>query len=439
MARPALLRPFLGTLATNGVIVLIGMATGILSARLLGPEQRGALAVLLFWPGLLAGIGFLSLGEGAVYRRHATELEASRFESTVFWLAAVLAAVSVLPATLTLPFLMGEERADLVPVARAYLLLFLPFNFLALALLALDQAELRFRRFNLLRILPSAVYLLGMLLLWAIGTIDAVSFLWASWLGTVVTAALRMGARWRHLLHWPDPAEASALLRRAGGFHLTALLGILGMQMDRLLVVRLFDDVQIGYYVVALTLAATALNGFASAVSTVLFPAIATERDRSAALARLASAMRYTVLATLLCMFALVVTIPWLLPLLFGTAFSEAAPLAVLLSLALAPSALRQVLVRSLRAFGDARAGVLSEGATVAAFFLFALPAIAWLGLPGVPLALLGANLAGLWVIAHRLERCYGLGWCSWIRPRRMLRIHLKKILFGLGTPGSAP
>lgn len=49
MARSALLRPFLGTLATNGVIVLVGMATGILAARLLGPEQRGALAVLLFW------------------------------------------------------------------------------------------------------------------------------------------------------------------------------------------------------------------------------------------------------------------------------------------------------------------------------------------------------------------------------------------------------
>src|SRR5207245_11091588 len=58
----------LGTFATEGFTVLLGILTGSLVARLLLPEGRGALAAVLFWPQLLAGIGFLSLGEAVTYR-----------------------------------------------------------------------------------------------------------------------------------------------------------------------------------------------------------------------------------------------------------------------------------------------------------------------------------------------------------------------------------
>lgn len=59
---------WLGTFATNGVGLAIGMATGILAARLLEPEGRGLLAVLQFWPGLLWSIGMLSVAEAASHR-----------------------------------------------------------------------------------------------------------------------------------------------------------------------------------------------------------------------------------------------------------------------------------------------------------------------------------------------------------------------------------
>ena len=55
---------WLGTLATNAAILLCGLATGVLSARLLAPEGRGALAAVLFWPHL-----FTSLAHRSVRRR----------------------------------------------------------------------------------------------------------------------------------------------------------------------------------------------------------------------------------------------------------------------------------------------------------------------------------------------------------------------------------
>src|SRR2546427_4815425 len=57
----------LGAFATEGALLLVGLLTGPLAARLLLPEGRGALAAVLFWPQLLAGIGLLSLHEAVTY------------------------------------------------------------------------------------------------------------------------------------------------------------------------------------------------------------------------------------------------------------------------------------------------------------------------------------------------------------------------------------
>ncbi len=65
-------------------------------------------------------------------------------------------------------------------------------GFLALALLALDQGDLRFFRYNLVRLLPSGVYLVGLLALWALDVASVAALVWASWLGTALTALLRL-------------------------------------------------------------------------------------------------------------------------------------------------------------------------------------------------------------------------------------------------------
>src|SRR5690606_32175035 len=60
---------WLGTLATNLAILLCGLVSGILSARLLAPEGRGALAAVLFWPHLITSLGLCSLPAAVIFRR----------------------------------------------------------------------------------------------------------------------------------------------------------------------------------------------------------------------------------------------------------------------------------------------------------------------------------------------------------------------------------
>src|SRR2546422_9248594 len=80
----------LGTFATEGFIVLLGILTGSLVARLLLPEGRGALAAVLFWPQLLAGIGFLSLREAVTYRIGLVPDRESLIRASSFWLALAM-------------------------------------------------------------------------------------------------------------------------------------------------------------------------------------------------------------------------------------------------------------------------------------------------------------------------------------------------------------
>lgn len=412
-----LARAWLGTVGANGLILVSGIVTGILAARLLGPEDRGVLAILLFWPGLIAGIGFLSLGEATVFRRNANALDSRRFTATVAALGLLMAVPIVFAGVLLLPWLLGDERAADVPTATVYLAVFVPLNFLALALLGLDHADRRFTRYNLFRLGPSWIYLIAILGLWAAGHVSATSLLWASWLGTAVTAAARAWAFRHDLIALPSWREASGLLRQGALFHGATVIAALSAQVDRLVVMRFFDDAAVGYYVVALTVATAGLGLVTNSVHTVLFPSLSAEADRAQAIAKLRTGLRRSSLFLLLGTAAALAAVPFFLPLLFGHDFADAVPVAMVLVAAYAPLALRQIIVRCIRAFGDARSGSVAEAAALAVFIALVWPCTTLLGLTGVATALLLANLAALAILCSSLRRLHGLATNSWLMP----------------------
>jgi enterobacterial common antigen flippase len=60
---------WLGTVVASGAILLSGLATGVLTARLLEPQGRGVLAAVLFWPHLITSLGLLSLPSAMIFRQ----------------------------------------------------------------------------------------------------------------------------------------------------------------------------------------------------------------------------------------------------------------------------------------------------------------------------------------------------------------------------------
>jgi enterobacterial common antigen flippase len=304
-----------------------------------------------------------------------------------------------------------------VSPAPLHLIAFVPFNFLALALLALDQGDMRFARYNLVRLLPSGVYLVGLLVLCALDAVSVASFVWASWLGTAVTAVVRLYHSRAVLRTWPSLSEAHRLIAFGARLHGATLLAVLLAGADRFVVITFWDDASLGLYVVAWTLATAGLNVVTGAFNVLLLPRLAQARDAQAQRRIMGETLRYVSLLLTAGTTVVVLLCPWLLPFLFGDAYTGAVGICLLLLVAYLPTALRQVIVNGLSGTGDWRPRILAHGLALATFVLVVGPLSETLGLLGIPTALLIANgiaLAYLLVfLRRRLElsspECWGL------------------------------
>lgn len=429
-------RIWLETLGSSGLIVLIGALTGIVSARLLGPEARGTLAILMLWPALIAGLGLVSLPDAVVYRNGRHGLSRGDFTTTVIAAGAGLMLLSISVGWACLPLMLPGERVAWLGAAQLYLAAFLVSHHLGLSILAIDHAEMRMTRYNLLRLLPSMSYLVGLTVLWLGGWLGVRTALWASWLGGFAVMVLLVVARRAELVGRPSLTEGKHLLATGIRFHGATMLALLSFQVDRVAVSTLMDDRAMGLYAVALTIA-TAAQGIVTASSQiVLLPRLAKADSPTYGLAELAHGLRRITGVLLLGTVGLLLAIPWLLPLLFGAPFRDAVPVALVLAVAYLPLAARQIIVRSLRAFGDGPSGTLAESVALVAFLLAVWPLCRLLGLVGVGLALLAANLAALAWLAHRLHARYGLRPAAWLLPDRAMLEEARAWLARLPTLG---
>ena len=406
---------WLGTLASNAAILLCGLATGVLSARLLAPDGRGALAAVLFWPHVITSLGSFSLPAAMIFRRGRPDADRAAVAATGVWLALGLSALGAAVGCLALPFVLRDSPSALL--AQLYLLAFVPFNFLALALLALDQGDMRFARYNLVRLLPSGVYLVGLLVLYALEAVSVAAFVWASWLGTALTALVRLYYSRDVLRTRPCLAEARRLIAFGARLHGAALLAVVLAGADRFVVITFWDDASLGLYVVALTLATAGLNVVTGAFAVLLLPRLAQARDLAAQRLIMGETLRYVSLLLTAGTVILLVLCPWLLPFLFGDAYAGAIGPCLVLLVAYLPMALRQVIVHGLSGTGDWRPRILAQGLALATFAALAWPLAGMLGLLGIPTALLVANglaLAYLLVFLRRRldlssRDCWGL------------------------------
>ena len=433
---------WLGTLATNLAILLCGLVSGILSARLLAPEGRGALAAVLFWPHLITSLGLCSLPAAVIFQRVRAPADRAPIAATAAWLALGLAALGALAGWLALPYLLRESAA--APLARLYLVAFLPCNFLAITLLALDQGDMRFGRYNLTRLLPSVVYLAVLLVLWALGAASVATVVWASWLGTALTAALRLYQCRDALCVPPVLSEARRLFAFGARLHGAALLAALLAVADRLVVVTFWDDRSLGLYVVALTLASAGLHLVTGAFNALLLPRLAAAGDDAARRRIIGETLRYASLLLFAGTAALLVLAPWLLPVLFGDAYAGAIDLCLVLAIAQLPIALRQVITVGLAGTGHWRERILAHALALGAFAALAWPLAGLLGLFGIPLALLLANGLALAFLLRLLRRHLSLAApeCCGLSPAtaRQLWWHGHALLRRAGAmPASLP
>jgi O-antigen/teichoic acid export membrane protein len=379
---------------------VLSVVSGVLVARSLGPEDRGYLAFLVVVSGVCGLLGSLGLPTAATYYIAQSPSTARRIASSLAAPGMIQAAFAVvLQAGIVVAIVANEpERAK---VAAAISLIIVPGILALFYGLAILQGQQRFTAFNVLRILPTSCYVVGVLLVFALDAADLVRVMaiWAcaNFFGGFL--ALAIACRGLEASSSDEPTPARSELSRFG---LKSLAGSLSpvdsFRLDQAVVGLFLAPISLGYYV-----AAQAFTGLprvaAASVGLVAYPRVAAEHDRAGARRTM---WRYFFLGTALTALAagvLSVETGRLVNFFFGSDFEPAASISRWLLLASVFMGARRVLTDGANGLGLPGAGTIAELSS----WVLLVPAIAILlptmGVDGVAIALVIAWAASLLIL----------------------------------------
>lgn len=302
---------------------LLGLVTGPIAARALGPEGRGEVAAASVYGMLI--LLFIGLGVPlAVSHRAAAEPRSQpallatslRFGSALLPVSAVIAwLVAVGP----LAGLSGAARLGAVVIIAAG-----PLDVINQCQRSMLIARGDLRPMAFLRVLPIALSAAATILLAASGRLGV-----GTYLATVVISNMAVNAvMWRLLPVRPAGKEPIAPLLRFGLRGVGANLASFGnRQLDQILVLSFVSTRQLGFYAIAVTVANLPI-GLGHAIGARVFALAAGPTADRPEVERF---LRLAIVSGVVLAAGVALAIPVLLPLLYGSRFSASVIPALLL------------------------------------------------------------------------------------------------------------
>ena len=109
------------TLVTNGLTLVLTLASGMLVARILGPSGRGELTAILNVAQLLGWTFGLACGQAVGYHQARHPEQAAQLLGTWLSIAVPLMAVAVLCGEVLLPMVLAAQSPQALALARVFL------------------------------------------------------------------------------------------------------------------------------------------------------------------------------------------------------------------------------------------------------------------------------------------------------------------------------
>jgi O-antigen/teichoic acid export membrane protein len=383
---PRFVKDSLRVLGGQVAMTAIGMGTSVITARWLGPYDRGLFQLLTLLPTTLSNFVKLGIPQASVYYMRHKRAPASAVASNAVWLACTMGTALAVACWFGRDWVLGwlagagkpvvlpaetfgfsseafgagawfaDATAVIGPAPRVYVpvslvaatLALIPFALVQFYLLGIAQAQERFREYNIRQIVPNLLSLVGMfvvLIVFHMGLVGAV----LTQAAIVVFMSLWLTVR-VHREAPLHPRVDGELLRGMLGFggksYVQTLAATLHLRIDQYLIAFLLGSPeQVAFYAIGVNLVSLLLK-IPEATGTVLFPRLAAseQRDAHAATVRVC---RNTLFLTALGVVALAVAGPLGIPILYGHKFDRAIrPMLILLPGALM-MALYQILTRS--------------------------------------------------------------------------------------------
>jgi O-antigen/teichoic acid export membrane protein len=409
------------TVFSSAFIQLANLTAGILAARMLMPDGRGVLALLILWPTLLAHTASLSLGDAAIYLAAGGRADPRQITVAGSWLAVVLSSLAVVVGIPLLSLVLGGIGSS-IGETPWFVLVLIPLTVCGTFWLDAVRSRGSLEAFAWLRSVQAPFYLLGLAVAASFDLAGAESFAGAFVLATglaAVSSGVWLARSGSLRLVAPESAVLRQLLSFGAKVHPGFLLQLINARADQILIGVLLPPSSLGIYVVAMSLVMGVLE-LSRSVSLVAYPRIAGLETADV----LRSAGRY--LRLTIGGVGIAAVVLWLVAydvvvLLFGVEFAEAATILRILLAGIVPHATREVFMAIFKAQGRPALIGKAELVSMAVAVLGFSALMPWAGIAGAS-----------WV--YVLTQWSISGWMLW-RCSRSLRLPLP-LLLGLRPSG---
>lgn len=388
----SLAKTIMRTSFNNFFVLIVTTLTSILTARMLGVEGKGELAAVIFWPTLIGSVLSFGLPTSLIYNLKKKTGTTEELLALSLWIQIPASLLAGAVAWVFMPAWLNGYSPDIIQLSQLYCAAAIPLAVLTALTAALSQGLDKFSVYNGVLFYYPLLNFIGLVTLWMFGVLNvqlagAVNF--AASLVALVWAfyRLRTDVKYRSFRLRVHKNVLRPYYSYGSRVYGMELMGTLSTQTDKIVIVALLSPKAFGLYSVVYALSRV-FNVVQNAVTNVTFPKVTGMENRKI-IETVSRAFRISMGAMLMVIVPSLFIGRYLLGLLYGPVFLEAASTFYLLSVECIIGGGSWILASAFNALG--RPGlvlfrqIVAYAITVGLFFI----CTPLFGLEGIAIALL--------------------------------------------------
>ncbi len=413
------LRDTLGILGTRVIWSVMGLVSGVVLARWLGPHDRGILALVLLLPSTVLTLVKLGVSQATVFFINRKEATVDQVASNSVILALLLGLLSSVFVWVTRDNLLHTVLRDVPAWALLLGLVRVPLLLLDNYLYSILQATGQFGLYNRrllqsesLRLVLVAIFVMGfnMGLPAAVATYTVIGLVNIAWLMINMRETIHFSLRFdTHLLQ--------KMLSFGIRSYVQVVTAHLLLRIDVYMVQAFLGPAQTAFYALALHFTELVLE-VPQAIGLVLYPKLAALPEEQ--MHRLtAQSCRRTLMVTVPAAAALALLGPWIITLWYGKAYAEAGAPLPWAAVGVAAMSIFVIITRDFTARQKQRVNTVSGLLALATNVALNVVLIPIYGIVGASFATAVAYSGACVILIFFFLRESGLGWSAVIIPTR--------------------
>lgn len=384
---------FLSSLGVSVLVLLIHMATGVMSARYLGPYGRGELAVANRWSGLFTMLFTIGLPGAVIYLGKQNPDKQKEYFGNYIAMGTVAGLIGLVIGETLIPHILKGKPIVIVQISQLAMLS-IPFGVLADGLVGTLQTINQFTRVMMTRILSEVGTLIAiaLLLLFNLYTVGSYVFINTLWSLVVFIITLYWVVKSIRPKMYVKKKYMTDLVSQGFQMYATSLVNVFGGNLDQLAISVLLTPYALGLYAVSSSVGSVFPSMIIGALGTYLWPKLMDLPldERNNQIGELHSIMFY---GSLLISMVLMVLTHALVPLIYGKKYVGAISMAEIMVFGAAMSVGYVILTNYISTRGKFYLTTIAEGIGLASGLGITLPLLHYFGGIGAAVGLLTSNV----------------------------------------------